>query len=131
MFVQGRNNGQWRRGLAYKSGGLGVAGSNPVCPKRKRSAYRLAVFVYLGSVLDLKRSVSRSRACAGFCSGGGPEPDYREAEGKSSLPEIFHRANKISSRVQMNGGAALDKIILQVRCNSAPVIQSVHIYSIY
>ena len=48
MFVQGRNNGQWRRGLAYKSGGLGVAGSNPVCPKQNGQLNGWP-FLFLGS----------------------------------------------------------------------------------
>ena len=42
--------------------------------------------------------------------------DNREPEGKSSLPGMVtgRRANKISSRVEINADGALDKIILQV-----------------
>ena len=55
-----------------------VEGSNPPPCKQKGNPKGLP-FLFIWHYGGLKRSVSRSRAGAGFCSEGGMEPDYREA----------------------------------------------------
>ena len=88
-----KDDGQWRRGLAYKSGGLGVAGSNPVCPKCKRVRYQPGPLCIWSEYLDLKRSVKqrlRWSVCSGggFCRTSGRQKQIQSAIGKSksSLP---------------------------------------------
>ena len=96
MFVQGRNNGQWRRGLAYKSGGLGVAGSNPVCPKKQMGQFRLSHFVFFAGMLDLKPGGMRTQVhCVRSQAGPEARLSLKAPKGKSSLPEIIHCGSKL------------------------------------
>ena len=61
-------------------------------------------------------------------AGPARKADFQEPEGKSSLPDqsarFSRRAYKALSMVEMNACGTIDKAILQVQCNSAPVIQS-------